>query len=283
MSARLDSLHKILKDETRRKIVLLLNERASLSYTDLMNNLKIVNTGVLNYHLKVLDDLIIKGENGQYLLTEKGKLASRLLSEFSEQDGVLQAKQKGWRRLWVVILVLNSAGLLLLLSLTSLGYIDLGGLARGVVGFISSTVCFYFLFKMIRPMTKNQVQRGQARTIQDIFVSGRHLQEVHEEIQRWVNEEGITIEAEREGFIRGRLGTPSGLVTTPKYFEVSYKPDHNQNGVIVHTEGWISIFGVSERSFSKTMLAYGGAPRKKGWKVIEHLWQRLKELKCVEI
>jgi hypothetical protein len=94
MSTGLNSLHKILKDETRRKIVFLLNERESLSYTDLMNNLKIVNTGLFNYHLKVLDDLIIKDETGQYLLTEKGKLASRLLIEFSEQDAVLQARKK---------------------------------------------------------------------------------------------------------------------------------------------------------------------------------------------
>lgn len=258
------------------KSFFLLNERESLSYTDLMNNLKIVNTGLFNYHLKVLDDLIIKDETGQYLLTEKGKLASRLLIEFSEQDAVLQAKKKGWKRLWIVLLGLNFAGLLLLLSLTYLGYIDFAGLVRGVIGFIFSTVCFYFFFKMIRPVSK-QAQKSQVRTVQDIFVSGRHLQEVHEEIQRWVNEEGIAIEMEREGFIRGRLGSASGLgLTASKYFEVSFKTA--QNGVMVHTEGWISIFGVSERSFSKTALAYGGVPRRKGWKVVERLWQRLKAL-----
>jgi len=82
---------------------------------------------------------------------------------------------------------------------------------------------------------------------------------------------------EREGFIRGRLGSASGLgLTASKYFEVSFKTA--QNGVMVHTEGWISIFGVSERSFSKTALAYGGVPRRKGWKVVERLWQRLKAL-----
>jgi len=277
MNSGLDSLHKILKDETRRRIVLLLKERESLSYTDLMSHLKIVNTGTLNYHLKALDDLIVKGEKGQYLLSERGRLASKLLIEFSEQDGVLQAKKKDWRRLWLVIVALNSAGLLLLLSLTSLGYLDLGGLARGIMGFISSTVCFYFFFRMVRPLNKKQVQRGQARTIQDVFVSGRHLQEVHEEVQRWINEEGIVIEAAREGFVRGRLGVASVLGwSTPKYFEVSYKPD--QDGVMVHTEGWISLFDVSERNFSKTALAFGGVPRKKGWKVIEHLWKKLKAL-----
>jgi hypothetical protein len=57
MSSGLDSFHKILKDKTRREIVLLLKEKDSLCYTDLMTCLGIVNTGRLNYHLKVLDDL----------------------------------------------------------------------------------------------------------------------------------------------------------------------------------------------------------------------------------
>jgi DNA-binding transcriptional ArsR family regulator len=56
---------KVLKDETRRKIVLLLNEKGSLSYTDLMKALEIDNTGRMNYHLKVLGGLVMKREDGQ--------------------------------------------------------------------------------------------------------------------------------------------------------------------------------------------------------------------------
>lgn len=79
-------MYKILKDGTRRKIILLLNEKGTLSYTDLMETLGFLTTGLLNYHLKVLDDLIIKNETGQYTLTEKGKLASRLMLEFPEEN-----------------------------------------------------------------------------------------------------------------------------------------------------------------------------------------------------
>ena len=39
MTSTIDSLHKILKDETRRKIILELNEKGSVSYTDLMESL----------------------------------------------------------------------------------------------------------------------------------------------------------------------------------------------------------------------------------------------------
>jgi DNA-binding transcriptional ArsR family regulator len=46
MSSGIASLYKILKDETRSKIVLLLNERGSLSYTELMETLGFVTTGL---------------------------------------------------------------------------------------------------------------------------------------------------------------------------------------------------------------------------------------------
>lgn len=101
MSSGLASLHKVLKDETRRKIVLLLNEKGRLSYTDLLKSLEIGNTGRLNYHLKVLGDLLTKGESGQYILSEKGKLATMLLSEFPDANSDGSGKPKWWRKFWV--------------------------------------------------------------------------------------------------------------------------------------------------------------------------------------
>ena len=71
MTLTIDSLHKILKDETRRKIILKLNEKDNMSYTDLMESLSIVSTGTLNYHLKVLGDLIKKNDSGQYILSKR--------------------------------------------------------------------------------------------------------------------------------------------------------------------------------------------------------------------
>lgn len=82
MSSGIDSLHKILKDKTRMRIILLLQEKGSLSYVDLMKALEITNTGKINYHLKILDALLSKNETGQYTLTEKGKLASGCCKNF---------------------------------------------------------------------------------------------------------------------------------------------------------------------------------------------------------
>ena len=55
----------------------------------------------MNSHLKVLDDLLVKRGDGFYLLTEKGKLASRLLHEFPssqkpERVRLLKASEAVW-------------------------------------------------------------------------------------------------------------------------------------------------------------------------------------------
>jgi DNA-binding transcriptional ArsR family regulator len=277
MSVGIESINKILKDKTRRKIVLTLTEKGSLSYTELMETLGVGSTGTLNYHLKVLGDLLEKTDSGQYKLSEKGKLASRFLTEFPEQDGALKAKKVWWRRFWVIAVMLPTAWLLIVLYLHFSGYLDAFRTAQAAFGFVTAIMFTYFFYRMIRPRNKTLNQKEQNRTIQDVFVSGRQLQEVKEEIQNWIIDEGINVEVEREGFIRGRLGIPSGLgLTAPKYFEVSFKSD--QNGVMVHTEGWISLYDVSEKSFSNKILIYGNIPRRKGWKVIEHLWQKLRAM-----
>jgi hypothetical protein len=65
--------------------VLALLEKQELNYMDLMNLVEVENTGKLNYHLKILSDLITKNENGNYRLTEKGQLAVQLLLRFPEK------------------------------------------------------------------------------------------------------------------------------------------------------------------------------------------------------
>ena len=81
----LESLHKILRHPIRRRIVLELHEKQEVAYIDLMRILEVENTGKLNYHLKIIGDLIVKNENGKYQLTEKGDLASQLLLKFPEE------------------------------------------------------------------------------------------------------------------------------------------------------------------------------------------------------
>jgi DNA-binding transcriptional ArsR family regulator len=69
------SLHEILTDETRRKIVSLLRENGTLSYSELMKAAQVNSNGQMNYHLKVIGDVISSDGKGQYSLTEKGVFA----------------------------------------------------------------------------------------------------------------------------------------------------------------------------------------------------------------
>jgi len=126
MSAGLEFLHKILKDETRRKIVLLLNENNALSHTDLIEELGFLSTGRLNYHLKQLNGLLTKNGDGKYILTEKGKLAVRLLTEFPEQNRQqLGLKPKWWRKFWITIGTITLLSTISSLTMYSFGYVNL--------------------------------------------------------------------------------------------------------------------------------------------------------------
>lgn len=52
MNQEFASLHKMLKDKTRQKIVLLLNEKGHLIDTELMEHLDLHFIGLLNIHLR---------------------------------------------------------------------------------------------------------------------------------------------------------------------------------------------------------------------------------------
>jgi DNA-binding transcriptional ArsR family regulator len=152
-------LHKILKDETRRKIILLLNEKGSVSYTDLMDALGIVSTGTLNYHLKVLGDLLSKSESGQYTLAERGKLASRLLQEFPEESRQqLGMKPKWWRRFWIEIGIYALISSAISLAAYFLGYTNLLGLYQRIILLIGGIGIVYLIVHVTREVLSKKTQ-----------------------------------------------------------------------------------------------------------------------------
>jgi DNA-binding transcriptional ArsR family regulator len=169
MSSGLASLHKILKDETRRKIVLSLNEKGSLSYTDLMDTVEIVSTGTLNYHLKVLGDLIYKNDNGQYALTEKGKLASRLVTEFPED---YQQRRKMWQRRFFTALVIGQVVYFTtVLTLYFLRYVAFDRVLEATSAFIIGTIALYFAYRAQINMPELGSKQMKAR-MKKVYIGG---------------------------------------------------------------------------------------------------------------
>lgn len=67
-----------------------------------MSLLGMSHTGSLNYHLKVLGDLLQKGEDGSYSLSEKGKVAVELLGKFQTTASVNgRLKTAGLRGMYI--------------------------------------------------------------------------------------------------------------------------------------------------------------------------------------
>ena len=95
-------LYRVLKDETRQKILNFLGERRVASYTDLLTFLN-VSTGKLNYHLKILAPFLIKGSDG-YSLNETGENAYSVLRKFQTDP---DSSERHFRSLSLVLLPLS--------------------------------------------------------------------------------------------------------------------------------------------------------------------------------
>lgn len=161
MSSNIGSLHKILRDGTRRRIILLLQEKGSLSYVDLMKALGITNTGKMNYHLKVLGNLLSKKDGDQYILSEKGVLAYRLMQEFSDANTERQMRlnSKEPQVLWdgVIILVFTLIGWFVLFHTVLYGgFMDVAAAQlSGPFFFVCAAFSFIGLYMIVTDLRKN--------------------------------------------------------------------------------------------------------------------------------
>lgn len=178
MTSGLGSLHKILKDETRRKLILFLSEKGTLSYTDLMDELGIVSTGMLNYHLKVLGDLLTKNEAGQYSLTERGKVAARLLTEFPDENKQAERKKRQLQ-FWTAVGISQIIILSTVWILHSTGYIDFANAVQGTVAAVSGVALAYLGYRMLsnRPETGSTKEKSRMKigyTVGGVWLGSSH-------------------------------------------------------------------------------------------------------------
>lgn len=142
MSSGIASLLKILKDNNRRRIVIELEDKGSLSYVDLMKSAGIESTGKMNYHLRLLNVLVTKNGSGHYQLTEKGKLASKLLREFPTEVGVKEEK-----RVWIIASALSIVYALIVLGLYLYRFISFSDLLLNIFAVLSAVVLGYFAYR----------------------------------------------------------------------------------------------------------------------------------------
>ena len=76
-----DAIFAALKHPLRRRILLLLDEKGEVAFTDIQKAMGIEDTGLMSYHLKELELLISQSTRGKYTLSEIGKTSVALLKK----------------------------------------------------------------------------------------------------------------------------------------------------------------------------------------------------------
>jgi DNA-binding transcriptional ArsR family regulator len=122
------SIFTALGHEIRRNIIRILAEKGSRTFTELMDDLDIRDTGTMVFHLKRLGPLVSKNEKGEYILTSTGWKAYEILKEISGKRGpslgilgrimdTLSRRLKRQASLWLEPLSRLSHGMLLAMLL----------------------------------------------------------------------------------------------------------------------------------------------------------------------
>jgi DNA-binding transcriptional ArsR family regulator len=73
-----DEVFAALKHPIRRQILLFLEEKGEMSFTEIQNALRLSDTGLISYHLKELAALIEQSKRGKYSLSEVGRASITL-------------------------------------------------------------------------------------------------------------------------------------------------------------------------------------------------------------
>jgi DNA-binding transcriptional ArsR family regulator len=81
-----DSIFAALKNPIRRQILILLEQKGEVSFTDIQNAVGINDTGLLSYHLKELNLLVEQSSRGKYSLSEIGETSMALFRKVEREQ-----------------------------------------------------------------------------------------------------------------------------------------------------------------------------------------------------
>jgi len=84
----LSQIFNLLKHPLRRGILKQLSNGPK-AYSQILKNLNIPESSILNYHLREMDDLLIKKDvNGKYILNEIGEICLQLIVKVKEKEDI---------------------------------------------------------------------------------------------------------------------------------------------------------------------------------------------------
>jgi DNA-binding HxlR family transcriptional regulator len=105
-----DELFEAVSHPIRIDIVQILSEKP-LGFADLKRELKISSSGLLDFHLKKLDDLITMNKEGRYSLTEKGFAALTTIEGAAGYYRLRSAQKRSFFLALVVSVFINTGTL----------------------------------------------------------------------------------------------------------------------------------------------------------------------------
>ena len=109
-----DDLFEAVSHPLRIDIVKALAEKP-LRFADLKRNLKISSSGLLDFHLKKLNDLITTNDDGNYALTEKGFAALQAVETTSKYFWLRAAQRRSFF-LALIVSILGNVYILWIVS-----------------------------------------------------------------------------------------------------------------------------------------------------------------------
>ena len=84
----LSQIFNLLKHPLRRGILKQLS-KSPQAYSQILKNLNIPESSILNYHLREMDDLLIKKDvNGKYIINEIGEICLQLILRVKEKEDI---------------------------------------------------------------------------------------------------------------------------------------------------------------------------------------------------
>ena len=113
-----DEIFSALKHPVRRQILLFLEERGEVSFTQVQNAVDIEDTGLMSYHLKELAPLVEQSERGKYRLSEVGQAGVELFQRVERERHRSNVTVRNEIEKWLGETLVKSVLLALLLAFT---------------------------------------------------------------------------------------------------------------------------------------------------------------------
>jgi hypothetical protein len=101
-----NNLFDAISHPLRIEIIKALAEKP-LRFADLKRNLRISSSGLLDFHLKKMNDLIVTNDEGNYVLTEKGYAALQAVETTSKYFWLRAAHRRSFILALIVSILLN--------------------------------------------------------------------------------------------------------------------------------------------------------------------------------